>query len=127
MRRAFTLIELLVVIGIIALLIAILVPTLSAARKQAASAQCASNLRQLLIAANLYAQENKGSWPPAHIDYLTKNKNRWHGSRAKISDPFDFSTSCLKRYLQTDAIKNCPSFDPVKNGFEAACGGYGYN
>ena len=64
-RRAFTLIELLVVISIIALLIAILLPALSAARNSAKNIQCASNLKQLMVAELAFVTDNKGEFPEA--------------------------------------------------------------
>jgi prepilin-type N-terminal cleavage/methylation domain-containing protein/prepilin-type processing-associated H-X9-DG protein len=59
-QAGFTLVELLVVIGIIALLISILLPSLNKAREQARSAQCLSNMRQIGAAMSLFAQEHKG-------------------------------------------------------------------
>jgi prepilin-type N-terminal cleavage/methylation domain-containing protein len=62
-RRAFTLVELLVVIGIIAILIAILLPALTRAREHAKRTQCLSNLREMATAALNYAANNKGCLP----------------------------------------------------------------
>jgi prepilin-type processing-associated H-X9-DG protein len=60
---AFTLVELLVVIGIVSALIAILMPGLAAARRQAQTIQCGSHLRTIGQAMQLYANDNKGRIP----------------------------------------------------------------
>jgi prepilin-type N-terminal cleavage/methylation domain-containing protein/prepilin-type processing-associated H-X9-DG protein len=67
-RHGFTLVELLTVIGIIALLLAILLPVLSAARRQAQSIKCASNMRQIAAAVLMYTADNKGVLMPALVE-----------------------------------------------------------
>src|SRR5437763_15670146 len=59
--RAFSLITLTVVIGIIAVLIGLLMPTLSKGRAQAKSVQCQSNLRQLGVMLQTHVNDNNGS------------------------------------------------------------------
>src|SRR5512141_540455 len=65
--RAFTLIELLVVIAIIAILAALLLPTLGRSKAQAYNAACVNNLRQLGIATRLYSEDNQERLPSAEI------------------------------------------------------------
>lgn len=62
-RRGFTLIELLVVIAIIAILAAILFPVFARARAQARQASCTSNIRQLALGMNMYAQDYDETYP----------------------------------------------------------------
>src|SRR5690606_9872260 len=84
--HGFTLIEVLVVVAIIALLLAILVPSLSNARRQARQAVCSSNLRQLVLANASYAQSNRDHYvlaaPDIHVGF--GGRQRWHGVRQSL-------------------------------------------
>jgi prepilin-type N-terminal cleavage/methylation domain-containing protein len=62
--KGFTLVELLVVIGIIAVLISILLPSLNRARWQAQMVACTARLHDLMLAITMYANDNKGFLPP---------------------------------------------------------------
>jgi prepilin-type N-terminal cleavage/methylation domain-containing protein len=107
-RSAFTLVELLVVIGIIALLISILLPSLRKAREASKRINCMSNLRQIATACFNYAADNKGQFPPRHhytsVYYLTRaysfvNPNQDY--RAGIG-------LLLPRYLTNARVAYCP-------------------
>lgn len=107
----FTLIELLVVVGIVAMLLAIMAPTLSAARAQARKTVCASNLRQLGLAATMYATQARGPLPPC---------GWWNPPRTLLTywwgqvqaDRVDHTVSPLYPYLHSrleqESVFECP-------------------
>jgi prepilin-type N-terminal cleavage/methylation domain-containing protein/prepilin-type processing-associated H-X9-DG protein len=83
-NRAFTLVELLVVIGIIAILVSLLLPSLIGARKAADRTKCLAALQQMGTGYFVYASDNKGAWPMQRFQYrlgsvtATLRERRWH-------------------------------------------------
>ena len=75
-KSGFTLVELLVVIGIIALLISILMPSLQSARQSANAVKSLSNLRQLGLGLQLYKNDYRGFYPPMSVE-TEFPKPRW--------------------------------------------------
>jgi prepilin-type N-terminal cleavage/methylation domain-containing protein/prepilin-type processing-associated H-X9-DG protein len=131
--RAFTLVELLVVIGIIALLVSILLPALQAAREQAQTVQCSSNLKQVYMALNMYAQDNNGLIPP-HSATLPRAPTAPPGGNV-----FPYWTNFLspvsqinnwvqvKNYVSNGKVLDCPSQQPPRVAQSTLRGSFGLN
>jgi len=116
---AFTLIELLVVIAIIAVLASLLLPALGKAKRAARSAQCASNLKQLQLGWQMYADDHNDrlvpnwviapSWP---VDYRDNygTTNAWVAGSAMLSDSTEgINRGALWPYTQSTGLYRCPS------------------
>lgn len=137
--QGFTLIELLVVVAIIAILMAILLPSLNTARQQAKAVKCMSNLKQLGTGIYMYAQENNGTIPignqhwatidPTSDDWTT---NYWMirlFPYVNITPPKTYSTGAQWRKLAYGGAFNCPSkydYNP-ESGDETYSISYAYN
>src|SRR5258706_8280212 len=100
-RCGFTVVELWVVIGIIALLIAILLPALGRARENANRVACASNLRQLGLAFVMYTADNRGWFPyAAALGESDSAGNPWRSEDwIYWQAPRDRRQSAIRRYV----------------------------
>ena len=120
--RGFTLAELLIVIAIIGVLIAILLPALSAARRAAANAKCLAALKELGQAYQMYAHENKRYFPvvrwrpptgviPADDPGISTPKERvWQDFIVKYLHKKE-SYNDLKQFQNASALWGCPAFN----------------
>jgi prepilin-type N-terminal cleavage/methylation domain-containing protein/prepilin-type processing-associated H-X9-DG protein len=125
-HSGFTLVELLVVIGIIALLISILLPSLSRARESANQVKCANNLRQIAMAIITYAQDNKGRLPPSCVepgDTIYPQGLFWSNHLVQygyLTAPAGLLTGGGKN-IGGDSVFRCPSGsdDELASGFGA--------
>ncbi len=123
-RRAFTLVELLVVIGIIAILISVLLPALNRARDKARAVQCASNMRQVFLACQMFAQDNKDHLPRCGFSGIDgaltgpdandiDKKVHWALPSAGKAD---FTVGALWKYIQGVESRKNVVFCPGDNG-----------
>src|SRR4051812_31246126 len=116
-KNAFTLVELLVVIGIIALLIAILLPALNGARRAGTNLKCQSNLRQIGQGLLMYSNQFNGRFPAAvSINWSTAETFTVSGKIYNLSAIYWHERLMLMKLLpgleqSTKSVNVCPADD----------------
>jgi prepilin-type processing-associated H-X9-DG protein/prepilin-type N-terminal cleavage/methylation domain-containing protein len=129
-QRGFSLVELLVVVGIIAVLIGLLMPAITAARESAKTVACVSNLRQLATAAHAYADAHKGSMPIAYYYRTTPEfvAYAWDFTTRKTAGGgVVVEAGLLWEGKGSGNVQQCPSFDGKSNTVADPFTGYNYN
>jgi prepilin-type N-terminal cleavage/methylation domain-containing protein len=121
-RKGFTLIELLVVIGIIAILLTLLVPTLSGAREKTYKLTCMSNQRQLAMAAIHCAGDHEGMLPYPNWNVVTAWGPGWAYDPAKplTGNQSNLVSGLLWQYIKDFRVYRCPK-DPASRLPAKAC------
>jgi prepilin-type N-terminal cleavage/methylation domain-containing protein/prepilin-type processing-associated H-X9-DG protein len=134
LRVGFTLIELLVVIAIIAILAAVLLPTLARSKATAQRIQCVSNLHQLGLATQMYWDDNAGNCFRYTSGFTNGGQLFWFGwlgPGAEGDRPFAAQLGALWPYLAGRGVELCPSLNYALGRFKlkarGAAYGYGYN
>ena len=111
MRRGFSLVELLVVIGIIAVLVGILIPTLGRVQKQANLLKCAAQMQQIGAATLAYAAENRG-WLPTRfnpaVNYEYTHTYRVWDTGPNPNVPYGLGLLFAGKHLGNGKILYCP-------------------
>jgi prepilin-type N-terminal cleavage/methylation domain-containing protein/prepilin-type processing-associated H-X9-DG protein len=116
-RRAFTLVELLVVIGIIAVLVGILLPTLTRARESARRATCLSNLRQVFMAMTFYAGDHRDQVPLGYRGGSKQFNSMVRGSNDRLV-LFGWLYAPGGGYMKTPQVFFCPSDNDPRSMFD---------